>query len=574
VPGRSQPRLVNRVLAFLGSAAFLAFALWAGLCAPKQERIPLDELVIRWRTSAPADSLLTFGRDDPFEHILVKDDRLTTEHVFSVPARPFMEFCRFHVRSTDARSNVASCVHGPGLGPGGTVMQEVSPAYASLCPILGADGETRWADYDSDGDNDVVLEARGEGRGGPRLLRRSETQFDDVTARLCPELRGASVQWGDFNNDGYPDLLACGEGLVVYRNVGPPRWALEPVRGPIGPPGQQTPGVACFADLNGDGLSDIVIGSGARLRTLVNTGVPAHRFREGPPASPPAPAEGAIQGLLCADFDGDGLSDVLARSSRWSLFRNVGGRLERTDDALPDVVGAQRAAAVADYDGDGDIDIYVAPWRETRGVLLANGGAGSFQAVNETGELGALRASASCCAWADITGDGHPDLILGLAAGGLRAFLGDGTGRFIDGTGLCGLPRLTEAAVRSIAVTDLNADSAPDLLVQFVGRGAAVFENRSTQAARGGFITVRPAGGRGLAGAKVTLLNGEQSVVLASGQLTTACGAGTSGPPEMLFGVGSLEEAVIEVRFSDGAVETVRWARGEPRQMLVVGRRG
>jgi len=187
VPGRSQPRLVNRVLAFLGSAAFLAFALWAGLCAPKQERIPLtpvglagatarpgqtltitggpqivrrgDELVIRWRTSAPADSLLTFGRDDPFEHILVKDDRLTTEHVFSVPARPFMEFCRFHVRSTDARSNVASCVHGPGLGPGGTVMQEVSPAYASLCPILGADGETRWADYDSDGDNKALPRA-------------------------------------------------------------------------------------------------------------------------------------------------------------------------------------------------------------------------------------------------------------------------------------------------------------------------------------------------------------------------------------------------------------------------------
>ena len=69
------------------------------------------------------------------------------------------------------------------------------------------DGGHAWADYDLDGDFDLVINRNGSGY----LLRNDGGSFSDQTAALAPDFSGGSLErtalFVDFNNDGYPDIF-------------------------------------------------------------------------------------------------------------------------------------------------------------------------------------------------------------------------------------------------------------------------------------------------------------------------------------------------------------------------------
>jgi len=120
-------------------------------------------------------------------------------------------------------------------------------------------------------------------------------------------------------------------------------------------------------------------------------------------------------GVAVEDFDGDGLPDLFFvnagplnenRPPSCALFRNRGDfRFERVDTALPALCGM--GAAVADYDADGDFDIYVTGYG--RNVLLRNEGGFHFTDVTEAAGVGGGGFSAGAC-WGDADGDGDLDL--------------------------------------------------------------------------------------------------------------------------------------------------------------------
>lgn len=101
------------------------------------------------------------------------------------------------------------------------------PPFTSIQPgdfAIAGSLSNSWADFDNDGDLDLVVSLKG---GDIRLYRNDNGTFVNVGPELGlptsgPEMRG--VAWGDYDGDGWIDLLGGatmpGEQSLVFRNEG------------------------------------------------------------------------------------------------------------------------------------------------------------------------------------------------------------------------------------------------------------------------------------------------------------------------------------------------------------------
>lgn len=164
------------------------------------------------------------------------------------------------------------------------------------------------------------------------------------------------------------------------------------------------------------------------------------------------------------DLDGDGDLDGFAVNGRhWiqqdEIFLNNGmGFFRAARDAGPDRATGYEAA-LADFDGDGDLDAAVA--RDLLPVLLLfNDGEANFNATRELGPVAQARSIAA----ADLDGDGDPDLVLVQRGETNRYFLNDGQGNFGTDIELPGAWQTIQ-----VATGDLDGNNRPDLV--FSNRG-------------------------------------------------------------------------------------------------------
>lgn len=171
--------------------------------------------------------------------------------------------------------------------------------------------------------------------------------------------------------------------------------------------------------------------------------------------------------LTTADFTGDGKPDVLHAGR---LYVHTGDRFAVKPDAgVPPTHKVGPAAE--DFDGDGHLDLFV-PSPDGRCVLLRNDSTGRFAAV-PAGDLSKPIPGAVGAAWEDIDTDGRPDLLVCCLRGPCRAFRNAGDGRFTETTAELGLTQKvfnTQAACWA----DLNGDGKPDLILANEGQESAV----------------------------------------------------------------------------------------------------
>ena len=135
--------------------------------------------------------------------------------------------------------------------------------------------------------------------------------------------------------------------------------------------------------------------------------------------------------------------------------------------ALAKLDAEAQSVSSIDFDGDGKPDLCLCGANKV--VLVQNGG-DSFNEIGLPGLTGGARAAV----WADVTGDGLPDLLLATAAGP-RLFTNLGKGQFRDDTRR--LPKETAYNLTSAAFADFDGDGKPDILLANGFHGLRLYRN-------------------------------------------------------------------------------------------------
>lgn len=144
----------------------------------------------------------------------------------------------------------------------------------------------------------------------------------------------------------------------------------------------------------------------------------------------------------------------------------------------PDVMGAgaNLTNAFADYDNDGDPDLFVG--FDGKPNRLYRNEKGAFTDVASSAGVADSRPTRAA-AWGDFDGDGDPDLLLGftpLKDASVLKLYRNNAGTFADATGETGLTVAT-GAVRQPVFIDFDADNDLDLFIGFRDRGDAMYRN-------------------------------------------------------------------------------------------------
>ena len=193
-------------------------------------------------------------------------------------------------------------------------------------------------------------------------------------------------------------------------------------------------------------------------------------------------------GAIADDFDGDGQIDLVTsswdRSVPLRFFHNRGdGTFEnRSQEAGFEGLLGGLNLIQADYDNDGDLDIYVlrGAWLdETLGQhpnsLLENDGEGHFRDVTFDVGLGEHHFPTQTAAWADFDNDGWLDLYVGNERGPSRLYRSQQDGTFQDVTREAGVPNLGMA--KGVVWGDYDGDGWMDLYVSNLGMPNRLYRN-------------------------------------------------------------------------------------------------
>jgi hypothetical protein len=329
--------------------------------------------------------------------------------------------------------------------------------HYSILESLG--GGVALFDYDGDGLLDIFVTGGGyfdgpdrkEIQGYPNRLFKNlgGWRFRDVTREVGldrPLFYSHGCAVADFDNDGWPDLLVTGYGrLALYRNdhgkfvdvtaqmglddPGPLHWSTS----------------AGWADLDGDGWPDLFVAHyldwsfrhhppcewpNGKIDVC-----PPHRFEPLPAAlylnrggkrftlqTHAGIKAGRGLGVVLADLDGDGRVDIYVANDGMEnfLYRNRGGA-EFEEVGLPAGVAYDEAGQptgsmgvdAAECDGTGRLSLFVANFEGEEHALYLNLGA-TFRYASRVSRVAALGRSyvGFGAAFVDFDRDGQPDLFI------------------------------------------------------------------------------------------------------------------------------------------------------------------
>lgn len=354
---------------------------------------------------------------------------------------------------------IGACGPGPAREAGGPARPEGTEAPRFVRVTGGAPvadrastGGVSWADADADGDADLFVTNGYDVTAAEPVQQGNRLYRNEGRGRLVPADGGplpadsgfsSGSTWTDVDGDGGLDVFVSnqrGQDNFLYRSDGD--GGLRRVRDAA----PSTDGGASFAaswvDVDRDGLPDLHVTNGGLAAAepdflYRNLGDwTFERVRRGPVVSDTA----ASGGGAWADYDGDGDPDLfvprrLTPGHRHNgLYRNEGGfrftRIRRGPVATDEIHSV--AAAWGDYDNDGDPDLYVGGLFGLANRLYRNGGDGTFARVpSEAGPHVRDGGHTYGVSWADWDNDGDLDLVTAQWGAAPVAYENRGEGIFV-----------------------------------------------------------------------------------------------------------------------------------------------
>jgi hypothetical protein len=517
----------------------------------------------------------------------------------------------------------ASTVHFSDItvAAGITFQHTVSPEKKYLIESMA--GGVLLLDYDGDGwldiffTNSPTVEMAAQGKKAKSALYRNnhDGTFTDLTDQAgvgypCWAMGGAV---GDYNNDGWPDLLiTCEEGMVLYRNNGDGTFGDVTKQAHLTDPRWSTG--AAFGDYDGDGFADLMVSRYVEfdLNHLPQFGVGATcRFRGIPVQCGPRGMKGLGDslyhnngdgtftdvsktagvddaagyyglGVVWSDFNDDGRPDIfIANDSTPNyLYRNDGkghfSDISYISGTAVSSDGGEMAGmgiAVCDFNHTGRFSIHITNFEDQSNSLYRNDGNMAFTDVAHA--VGVGQITIPYMGWGtgcvDFDNDGWPDLFVvnghvypqvdSLVTGAKYrqrklVFLNQRDGTFSDISNLVGPAAAVPQASRGAAFGDLDNDGKIDVVVENIDGSPMILHNDSANAAH--WITLQLIGTRSnrlALGAKVRVVTGSLSQI---DEVRSGGSYLSQNDLRLHFGLGSTGKVDdVEIRWPSGVTQTL-----------------
>jgi len=227
--------------------------------------------------------------------------------------------------------------------------------------------KTRWIDFDNDGDSDLVLFGRlSDGAHSIRLYRNEGSERFTEVSTPFPQLSFGDVVWADYDVDGDFDVLVTGtreEGQfmsLLYRNDGNGVFSLT-----ANVFASLAFSSAAWGDYDSDGDLDLIL-SGAELGVNEAFVGKSYLYRNegGSFVERPDEIVGVFNGdQAWADYDLDGDLDLFVMGRTSMLANHIAYIYQNNDGEFKIVTGLAGTSTAnsvwADIDGDNDIDVLV-----------------------------------------------------------------------------------------------------------------------------------------------------------------------------------------------------------------------
>ncbi|MBI4508286.1 MAG: CRTAC1 family protein [Deltaproteobacteria bacterium] len=444
---------------------------------------------------------------------------------------------------------------------------------------VGAGGA--FLDYDGDGRLDIAL--AGEGASLRLYRNRDGTHFDDVTSTaglsgLLDERGVMGVVVADFDNDGYTDMFALAAGTsMLLRNMAD--GTFDDVTQEAGLSSSAWATAAAFGDYDGDGWLDLYVGNHiASFTDGVFTGSPNILYRNKGDrtfADVTAPAgvggSGITSSVQWSDVDRDGHADLLVCNDRGQAVQRNGLYLGSATGTFVDASASLGFAvgdrclglAAGDFDGDEDIDYYVAGIGNN--LLLRKDSSGFTDVASAAAATVAVDTctSKTLASWDAKFGDFDLDGVLDLYVSNGEArseFAGDlapnspnellkGDGSAFKSIGLsAGIADPRKG--RGAAVGDIDNDGDLDILQVNLDGMPVLLKNNVSGGSK--WLIAKLKGqksNRDGVGARLLLDTGSRKIMR---EATRQEGHGTASDARVHFGLGSAATGNLTIKWPSG----------------------